>query len=340
MEEAKRLHARLLRRGERRLQPLLLRVLAAGELRYAARLLGSCPASPPSAPLHNRLLHALAAARHPLLLPCFARAHRLRVLTPLSFTLLLSSATATAAACAHALLAKSGHAAAAPGDPFLASALVSSYARAGLLAESRRVFDELPAGAAAARNAMLSAYARGGRVGDAERLFAGMPDQSVVSWTAMVSGYAQNGRHEEAVRTFLDMWDGAGVRPNELTVSSVLPACAALGALALGRKVERYARGRGMLRNVYVANALVEMYAKCGSIRRAWKVFRGMGTRRDLCSWNSMIMAFAVHGLWTEALALFHKLRVRMSCLHFSSYPCFIRFASSLLDQICFEAPN
>eukprot|EP00267_Zea_mays_P045100 XP_020397341.1 pentatricopeptide repeat-containing protein At5g08510 [Zea mays] len=142
------------------------------------------------------------------------------------------------------------------------STLVSSYARAGLLAESRRVFDELPAGAAAARNAMLSSYARGGRVGDAERLFAGMPDQSVVSWTAMVSGYAQNGRHEEAVRTFLDMWDGAGVRPNELTVSSVLPACAALGALALGRKVERYARGRGMLRNVYVANALVEMYAK------------------------------------------------------------------------------
>ena len=86
------------------------------------------------------------------------------------------------------------------------------------------MLDELPAGAAAARNAMLSAYARGGRVGDAERLFAGMPDRSMVSWTAMVSGYMQNGRHEEAVRTFLDMWDGAGVRPNELTVSSVLPA--------------------------------------------------------------------------------------------------------------------
>uniref|UniRef100_A0A804PHG9 Pentatricopeptide repeat-containing protein n=1 Tax=Zea mays TaxID=4577 RepID=A0A804PHG9_MAIZE len=157
---------------------------------------------------------------------------------------------------------------------------------------------------------MLSAYARGRRVGDAERLFAGMPDRSMVSWTAMVSGYMQNGRHEEAVRTFLDMWDGAGVRPNELAVCSVLPACAALGALALGRKVERYARGRGMLRNVYVANALVEMYAKCGSIRRGWKVFRGMGTRRDLCSLNSMIMVFAVHGLWTEALALFHKLRM------------------------------
>ncbi|CAD6340476.1 unnamed protein product [Miscanthus lutarioriparius] len=95
MEEAKRLHARLLRRGERRLQPLLLRVLAAGDLRYAALLIDSYPSSPPSAPLHNRLLHALAAARHPLLLPCFARAHRLRLLTPLSFTLLLSSSSTT-----------------------------------------------------------------------------------------------------------------------------------------------------------------------------------------------------------------------------------------------------
>jgi pentatricopeptide repeat protein len=131
----------------------------------------------------------------------------------------------------------------------------------------------------------------------------------------MVSGYAQNGRHEEAVRTFLEMWEGAGVRPNEVTVSSVLPACAAIGALALGKKVERYVRGRGMLRNVYVANALVQMYAKCGSIGRAWMVFRGIGWRRDLCSWNSMIMAFAVHGLWREALGLFHKLRVRISCL-------------------------
>ncbi|KAG0512489.1 hypothetical protein BDA96_10G018200 [Sorghum bicolor] len=313
MEEAKRLHARLLRRGERRLQPLLLRVLAAGDLRYAARLLDSySSSSPPSAPLHNRLLHALAAARHPLLLPCFARAHRLRLLTPLSFTLLFSSpsSSTTTTRLAHALLTKSGHAASS-GDPYLASALVASYARSGHLAESRRVFDELPPHSdAAARNALLSAYARCGRVDDAESLFAGMPDRNVISWTAMVSGYAQNGRHEEAVRTFLEMWEGCGVRPNEVTVSSVLPACAAVGALALGRKVERYARGRGMLTNVYVANALVEMYAKCGSIRRAWMVFRGIGKQRDLCSWNSMIMAFAVHGLWREVLGLFHKLRM------------------------------
>ncbi|XP_010228040.2 pentatricopeptide repeat-containing protein At5g08510 [Brachypodium distachyon] len=317
MEEAKRLHARLLRGGARRLQPLLLRVLAAGDHRYAALLLASYPSasSPHSAPLHDRLLHALANSLprpSPLLLPTFARAHRLRLLTPLSFTFLLSSPAAAShapfALCSHALLVKSGHFAS--GDPFLGSALVSFYAKSRLLDEARRVFDEMPRRDTAVYNALLSAYARCGLVDAAEKLFGEMTERNVVSWTAMVSGYAQNGRHEAAVETFLEMWEGAGVQPNELTVSSVLPACAAVGAMELGTKVEEYARGKGHLGNVFVTNALLEMYAKCGSIQRAWQVFQGIGHRRDLCSWNTMIMAFAVHGLWMEALALFHKLRM------------------------------
>jgi pentatricopeptide repeat protein len=335
MEEAKQLHARALRRDERRLQPLLLRVLDAGYLRYAALLLESFPsASPPSAPLHNRLLHALAAHRHPLLLPFFSRVHGLRLLTPLSFTLLFSSfATAASpspmkvAVSAHALLIKSGHFASG-GDPFLASALVSFYAKNRLLPEARRTFEEIPRRDAAVYNALLSAYAKGGHVGAAEKLFGEMPERNVVSWTAMVSGYAQNGRHEKAVETFLEMWERAGVQPNELTVSSVLPACAAVGAMELGRKVEEYARVNSLLKNVYVANALIEMYAKCGSIRQAWEVFQGIGQQLDLCSWNSMIMAFAVHGLWREALSLFHKLRVRISCL---CPPCLLSTLSYVL---------
>lgn len=322
MEEAKQLHARALRHGVRRLQPLLLSVLAAGDLRYAALLLESYPSySLPSAPLHNHLLHALASHRHPLLLPFFSRVHRLRLLTPLSFTLLFSSSATAASSssmrfsvCAHALLIKSGHFAS-DGDPFLASALVSFYAKNRLLDEARQMFEEMPRRDAAVYNALLSAYNKGGHVDAAEKLFEEMPERNVISWTAMVSGYAQNGMHELAVETFLEMWERAGIQPNELTVSSVLPACAAVGAMDLGSKVEEYARVNGLLKNLYVANALVEMYAKCGSIRQAWEVFQGIRRRRDLCSWNSMIMAFAVHGLWREALGLFHKLRVRISLI-------------------------
>ena len=59
-----------------------------------------------------------------------------------------------------------------------------------------------------------------------------------------------------------------------------------------------------------MSNALLEMYSKCGEIEMARRVFDEIGGRRNLCSWNSMIMGLAVHGRWKEALEFFHELLV------------------------------
>lgn len=80
--------------------------------------------------------------------------------------------------------------------------------------------------------------------------------------------------------------------------------------MGLGEKIENYAREKGLIGNVFVCNALLEMYGKCGNIDRARKVFDEMGARRNLCSWNSMIVALAVHGMWCQGLELFHEMRV------------------------------
>nr|UPT48409.1 pentatricopeptide repeat protein AaPPR44 [Agave angustifolia] len=138
-----------------------------------------------------------------------------------------------------------------------------------------------------------------------------MPVRNVVSWTSMVSGYAQNGMYEEAVELFLRMWSEGEVRPNAVTLASVLPACSNVGTMGLGERIEEYAKDTGLVDNVFVGNALVEMYGKCGSIDNARRVFEEMGGRRNLCSWNSMIMGLAVHGRSKEALELFHELKVR-----------------------------
>ncbi|MCI68024.1 pentatricopeptide repeat-containing protein, partial [Trifolium medium] len=63
------------------------------------------------------------------------------------------------------------------------------------------------------------------------------------------------------------------VIPNDVTLASVLPACANLGALEIGQRVEAYARKNGFFRNLFVSNAILELYAKCGKIDVAWKVF-------------------------------------------------------------------
>ncbi|GJN01150.1 hypothetical protein PR202_ga18393 [Eleusine coracana subsp. coracana] len=190
------------------LQPLLLRVLAAGDLRYAAFLLESYPSSSPaSAPLHNHLLHALGSHRHPHLLP-FSPIHHLHILTPAP---LLSHPPPPHSHPAllhppllifrhfgflfvHEIffwrprLAEQVWPLRAGGDPFLAFALVSFYAKNRLLAEARRMFEEIPRRDAAVYNALLSAYAKGGHVDAADKLSHEMPERNVVPWTAMVSG--------------------------------------------------------------------------------------------------------------------------------------------------------
>ena len=64
-----------------------------------------------------------------------------------------------------------------------------------------------------------------------------------------------------------------GVNPNSTTFPSILPACAKMGALELGMEIHQSVMDRGILSNVVVTNALVDMYAKCGSIQKASELF-------------------------------------------------------------------
>ncbi|MCL7023346.1 hypothetical protein MKW94_030277 [Papaver nudicaule] len=158
---------------------------------------------------------------------------------------------------------------------------------------------------------MISGYARSGDLVGARDLFESMPSsRNVVSWTAIISGYSQNGMYESALKMYLRMErEENGVTPNEMTIASVLPACAHLGASEIGERIETYARKKRFLRNnMYVSNALLEMYAKCGKIDAARRIFDEIGSKKDLCTWNSMIMCMAIHGRSTEGLELFDEM--------------------------------
>ncbi|KAJ6966061.1 pentatricopeptide repeat-containing protein [Populus alba x Populus x berolinensis] len=85
------------------------------------------------------------------------------------------------------------------------------------------------------------------------------------------------------------------VRPNEVTVVSVLAACADLGDLDLGRSVHEYSTKSGFERNVHVCNTLIDMYVKCGCLENARRVFYEM-EERTVVSWSAMIAGLAMHG--------------------------------------------
>ncbi|XP_022924285.1 pentatricopeptide repeat-containing protein At5g08510 isoform X2 [Cucurbita moschata] len=154
-------------------------------------------------------------------------------------------------------------------------------------------------------------YARSGYMGAALELFDKMPTRNVISWTALISGYAQNGKYAKALEMFLRLENEKGTKPNEVTIASVLPACAHLGALDIGKRIEAYARKNGFFKNLYVSNAILEVHARCGNIEEARRVFDEIGSKRNLCSWNTMIMGLAVHGRCRDALQLYDQMLIQ-----------------------------
>eukprot|EP01018_Ginkgo_biloba_P005621 Gb_23018 [translate_table: standard] len=154
--------------------------------------------------------------------------------------------------------------------------------------------------------ALLDMYAKCGNIEDAHRLFVRMPKGDVVSWTTIIGGYVQNGHGEEALKLFFQMrWED--VKPNQFTFASVLSACANIAALEHGKQVHVHVIQSGFESNIFVSSALVDMYAKCGSIEEAHQSF-GKMHRRDLVSWTLMIAGYAQNGQGCEALQLFEQM--------------------------------
>ncbi|XP_062100801.1 pentatricopeptide repeat-containing protein At4g21065-like [Humulus lupulus] len=157
------------------------------------------------------------------------------------------------------------------------------------------------------RNTMIHMYCCcGSAIEDARNLFDEMRKWDSVSWSAMIGGYVRLGLSTDAIEVFRKM-QIAGVRPDEITMVSVLSACTDLGALELGKWVESYVDKEEIQRSVELCNALIDMFAKCGDVDKALKLFRRM-RERTIVSWTSVIVGLAMHGRGLEAVSLFEEM--------------------------------
>ncbi|XP_068656589.1 pentatricopeptide repeat-containing protein At5g66520-like [Aristolochia californica] len=189
------------------------------------------------------------------------------------------------------------------------NSLIKMYCNMGCLEEAQLLFEKSLCLDLISWNSMISVYGKHGNVQSARGLFDKMPERSLVSWSAMIDGYVRSGDYSEALQLFNGM-QGSGVRPDVVTLVSVLKACANLGALDQGRQVHLYIKQSKMLKdvNVILGTALVDMYAKCGCINEALEVFQGF-QERDIILWNSMISGLALNGHGEEAVKHFWRMR-------------------------------
>ncbi|XP_024540898.1 pentatricopeptide repeat-containing protein At2g13600-like [Selaginella moellendorffii] len=170
---------------------------------------------------------------------------------------------------------------------------------------------------------LIDMYANCGSLVDARSVFDRMPSRSVVAWTALLMGYAESGEEGLALDLLTTMKD-EGFEPDTLTFVAAAKACIGVAAKEEGRQVDgklvkvfALDKGRtlhsqaaklGCDTDVFLASTFVDVFARCGSMVDARRVFDAMPFH-SMVSWNSMLLGYIEAREEAKAVEAFGSMR-------------------------------
>ncbi|KAI9191866.1 hypothetical protein LWI28_014718 [Acer negundo] len=194
-----------------------------------------------------------------------------------------------------------------PTNTFLHNRLLHLYAKSGKLSDARNLFDEMPVRDIFSWNAMLSALAKSGPVEDLRAVFNQMPFRDSVSYNTVIAGFAGNGFSKEALLVFSRMRED-GLEPTDYSHVSALNACSQLLDLNHGKQIHGRIVVGNLGGNVFLSNALTDLYAKCGEVDKASWLFNRMNNK-SVVSWNLMISGYLKNGHPQKCIELFRAMQ-------------------------------
>ncbi|KAL3830349.1 hypothetical protein ACJIZ3_019151 [Penstemon smallii] len=156
-------------------------------------------------------------------------------------------------------------------------------------------------------NALVCLYARCGCIHEAHLAFEKIDARDNISWNGMISGFAQSGQTEEALKVFSQMIQ-AGGEASQFTYGSAVSAAANLTNVKLGMQIHAKIIKTGYDSETEVCNVLMTLYAKCGNLKGARRVFFEMPQKNEV-SWNAMITGYSQHGFGRQAIELFEDMK-------------------------------
>ena len=143
-------------------------------------------------------------------------------------------------------------------------------------------------------NALIDMYVKSGSLADAKAMFDELPLRDVISWTSIITGLVQWKHPKEALELFGEM-QASGIEPDKVTLSSLLSACASLGALDIGKWIHKFIDQKGISWDIHISTSMIDMYAKCGCIEIALHLFEKM-VHKNIFTWNAILSGLAMNG--------------------------------------------
>ncbi|KAL9300899.1 Pentatricopeptide repeat-containing protein [Arabidopsis thaliana] len=177
---------------------------------------------------------------------------------------------------------------------------------------------------------LVDTYMKGSNFKDGRKVFDEMKERNVVTWTTLISGYARNSMNDEVLTLFMRM-QNEGTQPNSFTFAAALGVLAEEGVGGRGLQVHTVVVKNGLDKTIPVSNSLINLYLKCGNVRKARILFDKTEVK-SVVTWNSMISGYAANGLDLEALGMFYSMRLNYVRLSESSFASVIKLCANLKE--------
>lgn len=155
--------------------------------------------------------------------------------------------------------------------------------------------------------ALIDMFAKCGSLNEAREVFDKMPTRDLASWSAMICGAVHSGELYEAMCLF-KMMKSEGFRVDSVVLASVLPICGRLESKQMGLALQGCVIKDGFESDLFVSNAVIDMYCKCGDVYDAHKIFYGM-VYKDAVTWSTLIAGYARNCKYQESIELYLKMK-------------------------------
>ncbi|XP_062117669.1 pentatricopeptide repeat-containing protein At2g33680-like [Humulus lupulus] len=157
--------------------------------------------------------------------------------------------------------------------------------------------------------ALTDMYAKCGDLQSAKKHYSKLSNKTTALFNAILVGFMESYEDEkEDPMVLFSQLRFEGLYPDFITFSRLLSLSADQASLQVGKSLHAYTIKTGYEADLTVSNALITMYAKCGSVEEAHKMFSGMKSL-DSISWNAIISAYALHGHGKRAVSLFEDMK-------------------------------